>query len=162
MVTRLGVFLHFGHIQPPFCPPSDFLLQLSLPRKTPLWRRRSRRSGRAGATETWPRPLSLRCPTSSILLGEEWRVSWTTRWPSVSQQRSWRPGICWPAATTTSSTSAWGWRSCGGWAWLSVMASCCLSGIGCTFESSSSSSFGKVWVYLFRLFASVEWWHVVV
>lgn len=74
--------------------PHDSPFQLSLPRRTPLWRRRSRRSDRAGATKTWPPPLSSRCPTSSISLGEEWRASWMTRWPSVSRQRSWRPGTC--------------------------------------------------------------------
>lgn len=127
------------------------LLQLSLPRRTPLWRRKSRRSGGAAATETWTQPRSLRCLTSSILLGEEWRASWTMRWPSGSPRRSWSPGICWPAATTTSTTSAWDWLSYGGWACWFATASCCLSGSSCT------SNIGLVWYLKSNLFHTSFW-----
>lgn len=111
------------------------LFQLSLPRSQPPWRRRSRRSGGAAAIKTWTQPLSLSYLTFSILPGEEWKASWMMKWPSGLLLRSWSPGICWPGATTTSTISAWGWLSYGGWACWSAMVSCCLSGISCTLKS---------------------------
>lgn len=100
-----------------FFPPQGSLLKSQR-----LSNRRSRKWGVAAQS------LSLTCPTSFISAGEAWRASSMTRWPSASQRRSWSPGTCWPAATTTSTTSAPGSRRSGGWACSSAMGFYCRSG----------------------------------
>lgn len=76
---------------------------------------------------------------SSTSVAAVWRASWTTRWPSASQRRSWRAGTFWPEAGVTSATSAPSWLSCGLWGSSSATVSCSLSG------QSGEKSFSQLW-----------------
>lgn len=86
--------------------------------------RRSRKWDAAGQA----RSPSSTCLISFIFAGKAWRASWTMKWPNAFQRRSWSPGTCWPAATTTRTTSAPDSQCSGGWECSFAMGFYCHSG----------------------------------
>lgn len=106
--------VHVGRHQHHFCSIKETLLFLSQASSLKSRRPSTRRSMNWDAPAEARSP-SLTCLISSIFAGRVWRASWMMKWPNAFQQRSWSPGTCWPAATTTHSTSAPDSRCSGGW-----------------------------------------------